>query len=43
MLKAGTTEEAIAVADKIGFKTNLHVAINFIKNIKFRFILPTSF
>ena len=30
MLKTGTTEEAIAVADKIGFKTNLF-AINPLK------------
>ena len=41
--KTGTTEEAIAVAEKIGFKTNL-IAINPLnKNKKYLYILQILF
>ena len=37
--KTGTTEEALAQAEKIGFNTNLHVEHPFLKIPKYRFIL----
>ena len=41
--KTGTTEEALANAEKLGFNTNLFVQHPFIKKKKFLFILQISF
>ena len=41
--KFGTTEEALANAEKLGFKTDLYVDHPFIQEKEFRFILPTLY
>ena len=41
--KSGTTEEALANAEKLGFDTTLFVEHPFIKNKKFLFISQTLF
>ena len=42
--KTGTTEEALANADKIGFNTNLFVRTSiYFKGKKFQYILQTLF
>ena len=41
--QVGTTEEAIANAEKIGFKTDLQAEHPFIKNKKFLFISQILF
>ena len=41
--KTGTTEEAIAVGDKIGFKTKLEAINPLDKNQKVQYILKTLF
>ena len=38
-LKVGTTEEALANAEKIGYDTNLFASHPFIKEKKFQFML----
>ena len=43
MLKTGTTEEAIAVGEKIGFKTNFSAINPFDPEQKFLFILQILF
>ena len=41
--KSGTTEEALAIAEKIGFNTNLFALHPFKKMLNFQFILPILF